>query len=167
MLAPALSGTETTEREEPHMRSVTSAATIVWVGNVARGEGHISGESGAFSDVPIDLPTRIGEGTGGKATPEELLAAAHVACLTMSIGTALARARTPAERIEATSRVTLDMSGDRPQIPLIEVEVRGTVPGIDEAAFAEAVREAEQGCLISRVVSQGNVRVEATPSLSA
>ena len=148
------------------MKNVTSSATIVWEGNVARGQGHVSGGSGVFGDLPIDLPTRVGESDGGKTTPEELLAAAVVACLTMSLGTVLARRRTPAERIEATSLVTLDLSGERSAIPTIEVELRGTVPGIDQADFAAAVAEAEQACLMSRVVTNGNVRVAATGTLS-
>ena len=53
----------------------------------------------------------------------------------MSIGTALAKRRTPAERLETSSHVTLDMTGERPQINRIAVEVRGTVPGIDDATF--------------------------------
>jgi organic hydroperoxide reductase OsmC/OhrA len=51
--------------------------------------------------------------------------------------------------------VTLDLSGERPQIGLIELEATGTVPGADEDAFEEALREAEQRCLISRVLAQG------------
>lgn len=146
-------------------KNVMSSATIVWVGNVARGEGHVSGATGAFSDVPVDLPTRIGEGAGGKSTPEELLAAAHASCLTMSLGSVLAARRTPAEQIETTARVTLDMSGEQSRIPVIEVTVTGVVPGLDDAEFQAAVEEAERGCLISRVVGQGNVRIEATGTL--
>lgn len=148
------------------MANVISSASTVWEGNVARGSGTVTGDTGVFSGVPFDLPTRIGETTGGKTTPEELVAAAHVACLTMSIGTILARAKTPAERIEATSRVTLVMGGEQSQIGGVAVEVRGTVPGIDEAGFQAAVKQAEQTCLISRVLMNGGVPIEATGTLA-
>ena len=146
------------------MRNVTSSASIVWEGNVARGSGTITAETGVFSGLPVDLPTRIGEAAGEKTTPEELLAASHVACLTMSLGTVLAGRKTPAERIEATSRVVLDMSGERTTISVV-AEMRGTVAGLDEAAFQEAVKEAEAGCLISRVMRSGNIAIEATGTL--
>lgn len=148
------------------MGSITSSASIVWEGNVARGSGTITGDTGAFVDVPVDLPTRIGETAGGKSTPEELLAAAHVACLTMSLGSVLARGKTPAERIEATSRVTLVTGGERSELGGVVVEVRGTVPGMDEAGFQAAVEQAEQSCLISRVIMNGKVTVEATGTLA-
>ena len=148
------------------MDKVTSTASAVWEGNVARGSGTVSGERGIFEGLPFDLPTRIGQDSGDKTTPEELLAAAHVACLTMSIGTALAQRRTPAERIESASHVTLDMTGERPQINRITVDVRGTVPGIDDATFAEVVREAAGGCLITRVVTNGGATVEIEGALS-
>lgn len=148
------------------MADVVSSASIVWEGNVARGQGAVSGGRGVFTDLPVDLPTRVGEPTTGKTTPEELLAAAHVACITMSLGSVLAARRTPAERIEATARLTLDTSGEQAAIPLIEVEIRASVPGLDDDAFREAVREAEERCLISRVVKDGRTAVRATGSLS-
>ena len=148
------------------MDTVTSTASAVWEGNVARGSGEVSGERGIFSGLPFDLPTRIGETSGDKTTPEELLAAAHVACLTMSIGTALAKRRTPAERLEASSHVTLDMTGERPQINHIAVQVRGTVPGIDDATFREVAQEAAGGCLITRVVTNGGAKVEIDGTLA-
>jgi osmotically inducible protein OsmC len=147
------------------MAEIMSSATIVWKGSVARGGGAVSGERGVFTDVPIDLPTRIGEGAGGKSTPEELLAASHVACLTMSLGTVLAKGRTPAEHIEATSCVVLDTGGERAQISRIVVEVRGVVPGLEQSEFHRAVQEAEQRCLISRVLTGGGVAIDATGTL--
>jgi osmotically inducible protein OsmC len=143
--------------------SVTSSATVVWEGSVARGSGTVTGASGTLGPVPFDLPTRIGE-TAGKSTPEELLAAAHAACFSTALGSILAGAKTPAETLTITSTVTLDMTG-RPGIPLLEVHATGVVPGVDAATFAAAVREAEDGCLISRVLMNGQVRIASTASL--
>ena len=143
--------------------SVTSSATVVWEGSVARGSGSVTGASGVLGPVPFDLPTRIGEAVG-KSTPEELLAAAHASCYATSLGSILAAARTPAESLTITSKVTLDMTG-RPGIPLIEVHATGVVPGADAESFAAAVRETEDGCLISRVLMNGQVRIEATGAL--
>jgi lipoyl-dependent peroxiredoxin len=146
-------------------KQVKSSASIVWTGSVARGSGTITGASGSLGPVEIDLPNRIGEASG-KSTPEELLAAAQVGCFATSLGSILARAKTPPERLEVTATVTLDMSGEQAQIPTLHVEARGDVPGADEASFQAAVKEAEQSCLISRVLTGGAVRIEATGTLA-
>jgi osmotically inducible protein OsmC len=155
------------EREEQGVKDVISSARVVWDGTVARGGGTVSGERGVLADVPFDLPTRIGEETVGKTTPEELLASAHAACFAMSLGGILARRRTPPERLEVTSRVTLALSGERPAIPRIDVEVAVSAPGVDESTLAELLDEAERGCLISRTLRNGTVDVAPTGSLVA
>jgi osmotically inducible protein OsmC len=132
---------------------------------VARGGGTVSGERGVFTNVPFDLPTRIGEADGGKTTPEELLAAAHAACFAMSLGGILAGRRTPPERLEVTSRVTLAMSGERPAIPRIDVEVTASVPGLDADDLVELLAEADRGCLMSRTLRNGDVRIVPSGSL--
>jgi osmotically inducible protein OsmC len=148
------------------MRDVTQTATVVWNGSVARGEGELTGGSGALGPLGIDMPTRIGEASG-KTTPEELLAAAQAACFVTALGSLLAQKRLPPERLEVTARVTLVLSGERPDIPTIELEVTGVVPGADQETFAAAVAETEaDGCLIARVLKGGTIRIEATGTLA-
>ena len=139
-------------------RQVQQTATIVWEGTVARGAGTVTGASGALGPLAVDLPNRLGE-AHDKTTPEELLAAAHATCFATALGSVLAGRKTPPERLEVRATVTLDLSGERAEIPLVELEATGDVPGVDEAAFADAVAEAEERCLISRVLTHGtNVR---------
>jgi osmotically inducible protein OsmC len=75
------------------MPRIERTAHVTWEGNVARGRGHISGDTGAFSELPFSLPTRIGAAEG-KTSPEELLAAAHGGCITMSLASELSQAGT-------------------------------------------------------------------------
>jgi osmotically inducible protein OsmC len=135
-------------------KHVHQSATAVWTGTIARGSGAVEGSSGALGPLDVDLPTRVGDAEG-KTTPEELLAAAHATCFAMALGSVLAGRKTPPERLEVRATVTLDLSGERPQISLIEVDGRGEVPEADNAAFAEALAEAEERCLISRVLTNG------------
>ncbi|MHB8469797.1 MAG: OsmC family peroxiredoxin [Gaiellaceae bacterium] len=135
-------------------KEIHQTATVVWVGTIARGGGEVSGGSGALGPLGVDMPTRLGEAEG-KTTPEELLAAAHATCFTTALGSVLAGKRMPPERLEVHARVTLDLSGDRPQISLIELEAIADAPGADNATIAEAVSEAEERCLISRVLREG------------
>jgi len=58
------------------MPHIERTAHVGWDGNLARGGGVIDAASGAFARLPYSLPSRIGE-SGGKTSPEELLAAAE------------------------------------------------------------------------------------------
>lgn len=139
------------------MGDVTQRASVIWIGTIARGGGTVSGASGALVDLPIDLPTRMGE-TGGKTSPEELLAGAHAACFAMALGSVLARVGKPPETLTVTAAVTLDTTEGQRRISLIELVATGAVPNADGAQFASAVAEAEKLCLISRTL-QGNVEI--------
>ena len=60
--------------------------------------GTISAASStAFTDLAFTLASRIGI-PEGKTSPEELLAAAHGGCFTMSLASELSKAGTPPER---------------------------------------------------------------------
>ena len=106
-------------------KQVQQTATIVWEGTVARGAGMVTGASGALGPVAVDLPNRLGE-AHDKTTPEELLAAAHATCFATALGSVLACRKTPPERLEVRATVTLDLSGERAEIPLVELEARAT-----------------------------------------
>jgi osmotically inducible protein OsmC len=51
---------------------------VDWQGSVMDGKGEAKAGSGAFT-LPVTFPSRIGD-SGGKTSPEELMAAAHAAC---------------------------------------------------------------------------------------
>jgi osmotically inducible protein OsmC len=79
---------------------------VEWNGSVMEGGGTAKAGTGAFS-LPVTFPSRIGE-SGGKTSPEELMAAAHAACFAMALSGALARAGTPPERLDVSAEVTFD-----------------------------------------------------------
>ena len=144
------------------MPRIERTADVVWEGNVARGNGSIAGGSGAFTGLPFSLPSRIGN-PDGKTSPEELLAAAHAGCFTMSLANELTTAGTPPERLEVRCVVTMDeVEGKGHQIVHSELQADGTVPGCDEAAFAQAAEAADAGCPFSALI-----RASATVAVSA
>ena len=145
------------------MPTVLRTAEIEWTGSIARGSGLISGGSGAITDLPLTIASRIGH-PEGKTSPEELIAAAHAGCFTMAIGSILAAQGTP-ERLNVTAAVTLEVSG-RPVIASSELDVHGVVPGIDAASFDRAAHEAEINCPVSRAL-QGNVQIRVRATLDA
>ena len=145
------------------MPRIIREAEISWEGNVARGTGAISAaSSSAFSGLPYTAATRIGI-PEGKTSPEELLAAAHGGCFTMSLASELSKAGTPPERLDVRCVVTMDeVEGKGHQIVHSQIEAHGTVPDCDEAAFAQAAEAADASCPFSALI-----RASATVSVSA
>ncbi|HEY7731279.1 MAG TPA: OsmC family peroxiredoxin [Gaiellaceae bacterium] len=146
------------------MPRIVREAEATWEGTVARGEGTLTAaSSGAFSGLPITLASRIGD-PEGKTSPEELLAAAHAGCFVTSLGSELARAGTPPERLDVRCRVTMDeVEGQGHRIVQSAIEARGVVPGADTASFAQAAEAADAGCPFSALVkASATVTITAT-----
>jgi len=131
----------------------TSNAVATWEGKLRDGKGSFKGQSGAFSGS-FSFGTRF-EGKKG-SNPEELIAAAHAGCFSMALSAALEKAGHPATRIETRAAVTIETVDGSPKITRSALEVRGKVPGIDQAAFQQAAEGAKQNCPVSKAL-QGNV----------
>jgi lipoyl-dependent peroxiredoxin len=140
---------------------IERTAEVVWNGNLARGEGHLSAATGAFRDLPYSEPSRVGP-PGGKTSPEELLAAAHAGCYAMSLAGELAR--TPPERLDVRATVVMDeVEGKGHRIVASQLHVRARVPGLDEATFSRAVEAADAGCPFSALIAaSADVAIDAT-----
>jgi osmotically inducible protein OsmC len=131
---------------------VRRTAEVTWEGNVARGKGAISGESGAFTSLPYSEPARIGP-PEENTSPEELLAAAHGGCYAMSLAAELTKAGTPPERLRVRATCTLDkVEGAGHRVVAVELEARARVQGIGEAEFRRLAEAADQGCTFSHLV---------------
>ena len=139
----------------------TSTANATWEGGLKSGRGHFEAGSGAFRG-DYSFPTRFESAKG--TNPEELIAAAHAACLSMALSAALEHAGTPATRISTRASCTIDKVGDGFKITTMRLEVRGQVPGLDQAKFAAAAEGAKNGCPVSGAL-QGNVRFELDAKL--
>ena len=137
-----------------------SKASAVWEGKLKDGRGSYRASSGAFS-APYSFRTRF-EGAPG-STPEELIAAAHAACYSMALSADLEKAGTPATRIETEAACTIEAVNGVATISTMALLVRGTVAGVDQAAFLKAAEGTRDNCPVSRAL-KGNVRItlEAT-----
>jgi osmotically inducible protein OsmC len=140
----------------------TSSATATWEGGLRAGRGQFNGESGVIQGS-YSFQTRF-EGTKG-TNPEELIAAAHASCLSMALSGVLEQAGSPATRITTTASATIDKVGDGFKITRMRLEVRGEVPGMDQAAFAKAAETAKEGCPVSQAL-KGNVPFELDARLA-
>ena len=136
------------------MPKIERTARLAWDGNVARGHGTIDAGTGAFGGLEYSLPTRIGQAEG-KTSPEELLAAAHGGCITMSLASELTQAGTPPGRLDVTCRIVMDEveSGDH---EIVSAE------GLDADALPALLVKADAGCPFSRMLRRAGAELHVT-----
>jgi lipoyl-dependent peroxiredoxin len=140
----------------------TSTATATWQGGLRDGKGQFNAKSGSFQGS-YSFSTRF-EGAKG-TNPEELMAAAHASCLSMALSAELEKAGTPAKRITTTASATIDKVATGFRITRMRLEVRGEVPGVDQAGFAKAAEAAKEGCPVSQAL-KGNIPFELDARLA-
>ncbi len=147
------------------MPRIERSAVVTWDGNLARGTGSISGDTGAFTQLPFSLPTRVGQAEG-KTSPEELLAAAHAGCLAMSLAGELTGAGAPPGRLEVHARIHIDeVEGRGHLVRGSAVTIRGRVPGLDAGAWEKAVEAAHESCTFSTLLRDAGAEVTIESTL--
>jgi len=148
------------------MPRIERSAQITWEGNVARGLGTLDAGTGAFVGLPFSLPTRIGQAEGN-TSPEELLAAAHGGCITMSLASELTQAGTPPGRLDVSCRIVMDeVEGQGHQIVASHVEARVSVDGIDDDALQSLLVKADEGCPFSQLLRRAGADVQISAQLA-
>lgn len=122
-------------------------ATANWKGSGKDGKGTTSTQSGVLNNTQYSFLSRFEEGIG--TNPEELIAAAHSGCFTMKLSFVLNEAGFTADNIDTKCIITFENGA----ITQSHLEVSATVPGIDEAAFSNAVLDAKENCPISKLLN--------------
>jgi lipoyl-dependent peroxiredoxin len=147
------------------MSTVERRASLTWEGDLVKGHGSIvTTSSGALAKLPVTWASRT-EQPAGKTSPEELIAAAHAECYAMGLANGLARSGTPAEKLDVEALCTLELASTGPVIRSMDLTVRGSVPGIDAAAFEQAAQLAEQRCPVSNAL-RNNVEIRVHAQLN-
>lgn len=129
---------------------INRTGSAIWSGGLKEGRGAISTQSKALTAIPYGFASRF-EGQPG-TNPEELLGAAHAGCFTMALSKVLGEAGFTAERMETSAQVTLEQVGAGFEITSVQLTLRGNVPGVDQAKFAELANVAKEGCPLSKVI---------------
>jgi osmotically inducible protein OsmC len=122
---------------------------VNWTGSVMEGKGEAKAGTGAFT-LPVTFPARIGE-SGGKTSPEELMAAAHAACYAMALNGTIGRTEgVSVERTAVRATITADKgdAGIKIVSSALEVTAYG-LTGADAAKFTEIAKAAEGRCPVS------------------
>ncbi|MCU6346108.1 OsmC family protein [Enterobacter quasiroggenkampii] len=121
-----------------------------WSGDIKRGKGTVSTESGVLSQQPYGFNTRF-EGEKG-TNPEELIGAAHAACFSMALSLMLGEAGYTADAIDTTADVSLDKTDGGFAITKVALKSKVTVPGIAPQQFDGIIQKAKAGCPVSQLL---------------
>jgi osmotically inducible protein OsmC len=134
-------------------------AEAEWIGDLKEGSGSMALGSGAWSGA-YSAASRFEDGTG--SNPEELLAAAHAGCFSMALSHLLSSAGHRPARIRTRATVHIEKAGEGFEIPRIDLETEGEVPGIDAARFRDYAEKAKAGCPVSKLFKGAQITLDAT-----
>ena len=124
-----------------------------WEGGGKDGKGNLTTESGVLKASPYAFKTRFEDAVG--TNPEELIGAAHAGCFTMQLSFFLVEEGYIAESLDTEAKVFFEDGS----IPKITLDLKGKVPGMDEAKFKEIATKAKENCPVSKLM---NATVELT-----
>ena len=138
----------------------TRTATTKWTGDLESGSGTVSLDSSGAGQFEVSFPTRAGE-TQGQTNPEELIAAAHTACFAMNLAGMLGSKDLKADSYTIKSDVSFGKVPDGFAITGIKLTLRASVPGVDDATFADLASEAERTCPVSKALAGTTITLDA------
>ena len=143
------------------MADISRKASAHWSGDLMKGQGTVSTESGTVKDAQYSFKTRFESGVG--TNPEELLATAHAGCFTMQLSAMLAGDGHAPQDVNTEATCEMVRSGPGFKISTMRLKVSGRVEGIDQAGFEDYVTRAAELCPLSGIM-KGNVEIvhEAT-----
>jgi osmotically inducible protein OsmC len=122
----------------------------IWKGNGADGNGVLSAQSGAFTNMPYTFKTRFENDNGLLGTnPEELIAAALAGCFNMKLSFVLNESNFSPEELNTDAVLTF-VDG---KVISIELNLKAKVPSINEDKFIELAQEAKNNCPVSGVLN--------------
>jgi osmotically inducible protein OsmC len=130
---------------------IKRSGSALWRGGIKDGSGQVSTASGVLDDTPYGFSSRF-EGEPG-TNPEELIAAAHAGCFTMALSALLSRNDLRADELATNAEVTLE--GDAASgftITAVHLDLKGQVPGLDDARFRSLAHDAEKNCPVSKLL---------------
>jgi len=134
------------------------SAQAVWKGDLKKGMGTLSVESGAFTGK-YSFSSRFEEGQG--TNPEELIGAAHAGCFSMALSADLSEAGYTVKEIATQAKVKLEKGEGGFGITGIKLITKARVPDITMDEFAKYASGAKKNCPISKALAAVDVQLEA------
>ena len=125
-------------------------ANAHWNGNLKEGKGEISSQSTILNKTPYSFKTRFESGIG--TNPEELIAAAHAGCFTMSVSATLEHEGFLAKDLDTEATLDVDMANLT--ITGIHLDLKASlIDGLSPKAFQDIAEGAKANCIISKALN--------------
>ncbi|GGG93398.1 osmotically inducible protein OsmC [Parapedobacter pyrenivorans] len=121
-------------------------ASAHWQGTGKDGSGTVSTQSNVLDKTQYSYKTRFEDGVG--TNPEELIGAAHAGCFTMQLSFLLSEKGYEPTDLHTDAKVTFEDGS----ITSVQLDLKGTVPGISESEFKEIAGKAKEICPISKLL---------------
>ncbi len=125
------------------------SARAVWEGNLQKGTGRISLESGLFKG-PYSFGSRFKSAAG--TNPEELIAAAHAGCFSMALSGMLSEDGYVVDNIDTTASVRIEETDGGFEITEIVLDTAAKINGITSDMFGDYAKRAKEGCPVSKAL---------------
>src|ERR1700730_1759531 len=111
-----------------------------WKGNLKEGKGEITTQSTVLNQTPYSFKARFESGIG--TNPEELIAAAHAGCFTMSVSAALEQTGFLANDLNTEAILDLDMADLK--VTGIHLDLKASlIDGVSAEAFQQIAEGAK------------------------
>lgn len=146
--------------------TLEGGALVVWHDDLKNGEGSLRFGLGAGGDLPLRWPGSPSYGPGA-TSPEELIAAAHAACFTMTLADTLVRRGRPAGQIAAEAKATFGVAAGVRTIRRSQLEITVDADGLDEAELAHATELAGRYCPVSNTFRIAGAELDVRAHLAA
>ena len=138
--------------------AATRTASAHWEGTLLEGAGQVTFTSSGLGTHDVTWASRTEE-ANGRTSPEELIAAAHSTCYSMSLSNVLTKAGTPPTSLDTSADVTFQPGTG---ITGIHLTVVGTVDGISEEDFVAAAEDAKANCPVSQALTGTTITLSAS-----
>jgi lipoyl-dependent peroxiredoxin len=140
-------------------------AEVVWNGDLKSGAGSLRLQLGAGGRLPLRWPGSPDFGPGA-TSPEELAAAAHAACFTMTLAHTLARQGHPPSQIIAEARATFGTTEGVRLIRRSRLNVTVAAEGVSELDLGPAAELAGRYCPVSNTLRVAGAQLDVEVRLA-
>lgn len=137
--------------------AATRTANAHWEGSLLEGKGRVSLDSSGVGSYDVSWPARTEE-PNGVTSPEELIAAAHSTCYSMSLSNVLTKAGHSVETIDTKADVTFQPGQG---ITGVHLSTRASVPDLSAEEFAGFADEAKTACPVSKALAGTTITLDA------
>lgn len=140
--------------------AATRTANAHWEGSLLEGKGRVSLDSSGIGSYDVSWPARTEE-PNGVTSPEELIAAAHSTCYSMSLSNELTKAGHTVETVDTRADVTFQPGQG---ITGSHLTTRASVPGLSAEEFATFAETAKTNCPVSAALAGTTITLDAALS---